>query len=551
MKSFEQFEYEQSLVDEGLRDDISFVGANVRSRFQKGKRAPERKISNKGIPTQEKVKVVGTGGVRQEPQGLKAPSIPTRPGYRPDGSKKTGVAATIERNKERATAYAKSERGKKIGRTVGGALGAARTYKPDGEAVDTGASGMGTQLRHLRGIGAAAMDGAIKGYQNRTKDAKKDGRNISGSKEKGGTTASRGLFGLVGDVVKDRIKKKVGIDSKKTAGGKTITGDVESKYRQGQQERQKQREIDKQRNTPKSETQASKDATRATKNQPTEKSPERIAQDKKVNKALGGDAKGVKAQREIDKQIETARKDTAARDQVKKDFEASYGKGASLKSDEKKPSESESKVKSLVKSAESESKARKKVNDAPPKKGGVEGLMAAMKKQEENEKKKEKKKETKTVKATTVPKKPKEEKPKEQKLKRPNIRSYKGDLEGYKKAQAAYNAQKPENKTKVGNQGRPKKEVKEATGRIAMMRAAKEQGKTIKTRSYSQMKKDEAREAAIKRIQNEQFSHWREEFLWEVDKKYPDKVKEIKPMSGKNTIIINPEDETSKYKRGY
>ena len=50
---------------------------------------------------------------------------------------------------------------------------------------------------------------------------------------------------------------------------------------------------------------------------------------------------------------------------------------------------------------------------------------------------------------------------------------------------------------------------------------------------------------------NEEFSHWREEFLWEVDKKYPDKVKEIKPMTGKNTITINPEDETSKYKRGY
>ena len=50
---------------------------------------------------------------------------------------------------------------------------------------------------------------------------------------------------------------------------------------------------------------------------------------------------------------------------------------------------------------------------------------------------------------------------------------------------------------------------------------------------------------------NESFSHWREEFLWEVDKKYPEKVKEIKPMSGKNTITINPEDESSKYKRGY
>ena len=50
---------------------------------------------------------------------------------------------------------------------------------------------------------------------------------------------------------------------------------------------------------------------------------------------------------------------------------------------------------------------------------------------------------------------------------------------------------------------------------------------------------------------SESFSDWREEFLWEVDKKYPEKVKEIKPMSGKNTITINPEDESSKYKRGY
>ena len=48
-----------------------------------------------------------------------------------------------------------------------------------------------------------------------------------------------------------------------------------------------------------------------------------------------------------------------------------------------------------------------------------------------------------------------------------------------------------------------------------------------------------------------EFSHWREEFLWEVDKKYPEKVKEIKPMTGKNTITINPEDKSAKYKRGY
>ena len=68
--------------------------------------------------------------------------------------------------------------------------------------------------------------------------------------------------------------------------------------------------------------------------------------------------------------------------------------------------------------------------------------------------------------------------------------------------------------------------------------------KTVKKKlnTNTNKKKEEA---------SESFSHWREEFIWETDKKYPDKMKEIKPMSGKNNITINPEDETSKYKRGY
>ena len=66
--------------------------------------------------------------------------------------------------------------------------------------------------------------------------------------------------------------------------------------------------------------------------------------------------------------------------------------------------------------------------------------------------------------------------------------------------------------------------------------------KTVKKKLNTNKKKEEA---------SESFSHWREEFIWETDKKYPEKIKEIKPMSGKNNITINPEDETSKYKRGY
>ena len=74
---------------------------------------------------------------------------------------------------------------------------------------------------------------------------------------------------------------------------------------------------------------------------------------------------------------------------------------------------------------------------------------------------------------------------------------------------------------------------------------------TTTIRNVFQKNKDDKRQAALKKLEKEEFSCWREEFIWETDKKYPDKVKEIKPMTGKNTITINPEDETYKYKRGY
>ena len=545
----------------------------------------------------EKVKVVGTGGVRQEPQGPKAPSIPTRPGRRSDGSKKTGVAATIERNKARAKDFAKSERGQKIGRTVGGALGAARNYRPDAEAVDTGASGMGTQLRQMRGIGAAAIDGAIKGYQNRTKDAKKNDRNVTGVGKQSGRSGSdskpQGLLGLVGGAVKSAIKKKVGIDDKKTEGGQKITGDVQSRYRKGQQERQKQRDQEAERKRPRAQTPASAAATKSPSvtgsDQPTgdvakSRSPEQTAIVKQADNILGKDKP---KQRVIDKQIKIARGDKEVKSQVKREADKlssdelgnarNTPKGKKTLDDifaaarrigdeeDAKTKKFEDDVKRTNVPVKSSSSKVTKTPDTPASKQIVDvsatkvddAKLPSSKKPKQvtgsspNQKALPAKGEsggTKVVKATTVKGTPK-------KLKRPNIRNakYKNNRELYDQDRKAYNAQSAENKTKVGKQGRPKKnkDIKEATNVIKMAKQAKQQGKITKMRSYSQMKKDEAREAAIQRAQNEQFSHWREEFLWEVDKKYPDKVKEIKPMSGKNTIIINPEDESAKYKRGY
>ena len=119
--------------------------------------------------------------------------------------------------------------------------------------------------------------------------------------------------------------------------------------------------------------------------------------------------------------------------------------------------------------------------------------------------------------------------------------------------------------TKASSRVNPNK-MNESTNRIAAQRQMKKElPNQGKMRTVAQMDDDKAKQAALQKNRQKalmyrssdtindsvQYSDWREEFLWEVDKKYPEKVKEIKPMSGKNTITINPEDETSKYKRGY
>ena len=127
-----------------------------------------------------------------------------------------------------------------------------------------------------------------------------------------------------------------------------------------------------------------------------------------------------------------------------------------------------------------------------------------------------------------------------------------------------------ENTTLKQNDPKNKKnketKVNESTNRIAAQRLMKKElPNQGKMRTVDQMDDDKAKQAALQKNRQKglmyrssdtindsvQYSDWREEFLWEVDKKYPEKIKEIKPMSGKNTITINPEDETSKYKRGY
>ena len=141
--------------------------------------------------------------------------------------------------------------------------------------------------------------------------------------------------------------------------------------------------------------------------------------------------------------------------------------------------------------------------------------------------------------------------------KRRNVRSPEFRTNG-KFDQEAYDRAKGRKLTKSGG-GRPRKIVE--ANRIAAEKEIKKQYGSVanaQMRSYAQMQKDKQeqeekkkRKTSVMVTRQESYSHWREEFIWETDKKYPDKVKEIKPMSGKNTITINPEDQTAKYKRGY
>ena len=238
MKSFEQFEYEKSLMDE------SIVGTNVGQRFQRGnttasgysrmmqgkspepnrrqKNLQDKKDLKAGIirdpktgkkrgsanndPKKQTVKSTGTGAKSNVAgKGFQAPNVPTRPGRLSDGTKKSGIQATIDRNTARAKEFAKSNRGKMTGSVVGGALGAARAYKPDKEAVDTGASGMGTQMRQLGGIGKAAMSGAIDGFKKRRAEVAKErggktgttGAKVTGPTDtRPGSTGASSFFGL-------------------------------------------------------------------------------------------------------------------------------------------------------------------------------------------------------------------------------------------------------------------------------------------------------------------------------------------------------------------
>ena len=639
MKSFEQFEYDESLISEIVNVDVSqrFKTTSSARSTTTGARSP-------------------MGG-----KGMQAPSIPTRPGRRSDGSKKSGIQATMDRNRARAADYAQSKRGSRQISAVGGAVKGFAKYRPDKEDATTG-TGLGTNMRALTGRAKSTLAGGISAYQRKKKQQsgvpiKSD--KVTGSGKQTGTTGETGVGSLLGKAVKSIGKRalKIDRDTSKTRGGKTITTTGGQAVDRAAPSK------------PRSQTPSSVARTRSPQvtgsDQPKrERTPEQEAERAKVNKGLGGTKQGKLAQRKIDKQEQQARRNTQVKSEVQSQADklSSDQLGNARNTPEGKKTlddifsaarrigkEEESKTQKLnndvrktnvpVRSSGSKvtqpSSSTGKVTRSSSTPASQQTINVSATRVNDSELPSSKKNQqvkgsspnqkllpsqssgSRTVKATRV--------------KRRNIKNkkyYDTDESGKKTFnQQRYDADKNSVKTKSGG-GRPKSKTLEKgkPARDAKRKQAKDgaintfsnkqlkgvntktmirgkkgnpvanapetnkQSETntqitdktdselnkMKNRGERRAKRNDAKftsgsfdvantqgkfrkkeERKISKrmskpkVTKESFSHWREEFIWETDKKYPDKVKEIKPMSGKNTITINPEDETAKYKRGY
>ena len=602
MKSFSKFQYQNSQqLDEFVGTRMGQLARGAMNAAKNIGRKTNQTLTNRsqqfrqgqtagvGTPNATKYKKGGALVSKRQDQNplrpvqLQQKALPPARAQNNPQVVSTGIRSVMNRNKLKAKKALSSERGQDATRAAVGAIKGATSFKQDKERVDTGAGGMGTALRQMSNVGKAAMQGAL---------ASGKGQKIFGKNKKGDIKSTLG--DRLASKIKRRAQKSVGLTpttpkpAGRTRGGRSITTGMGD---QAVSDRQVKRQEDK--ITSSAARSAPRSAVDPKPRKQTSNVTGKTDQQIKDSKAAKNFYKQPDS-KTTEKQIKTAQNTPTSEPKDDKDYQAN-----------KPPTEKErSYVQDILKNAQQRGqKLGKDVDDMESKlgkgtdiqktnkpqskksltgdsvstyKGGNGGQTIEMKKDADggysavqNAKTKRDNNTGSVVKAANQKNKNQkllppagvdrsttgQTKKVETKLKRPNVRSYKGDEAGYRKAQAAYNAQSPENKTKKGG-GRPPKKTNEEVelseiNAIAIRKRLANAGVQTKARSFAQMQKDKAREQAIKRIANESMSDWREEFIWETDKKSPDKVKEIKPMSGKNTITINPEDETSKYKRGY
>ena len=546
MKSFDKFQYDQTDLQElKIGEKMSSVGNAVRRKVtgtankfktalqrrsntitQKGamgakmRRSPELKRQaierdradaqkpinkNPNLRVGEPIKTNNPTGQSSSVDANKTTAITK---YKEKGIKKfkgkSGIQQVMDRTKKKIKSGAESQTGRAVGRAAAGAAKAIFNYNPDKERTDTGQGGMGTAKRQRSGFLKSAIKGGV--------DAPAERINPKQRKTLGGKLLALG---------KERAQMKVGITpTARTLQGRKLTGGTSRKT-------DRERTDQLAASGAKGESQVTGDTSD-------------FEQKKEKIKSF------VKSAPTLNTQL-TDKSDKEISQTKASDNERSFTSDQSSTTDQKGNRK--------ISSMNPDEKARRGIGGGSTSGSDTEGsggantnntrvtgstpvVTSGNKRPTDVRQGQRNRRRTKKVMAQTTMRRNKDFQ---------NANTVDDSKEKQGKIFSSY--KQPMNLTKIleANRIAAEREIKNQYGSVtnaqmrtpAQMRAAENKKKILQKSQGSVMQNDES------------YSHWREEFIWETDKKYPEKMKEIKPMSGKNTITINPEDETSKYKRGY
>ena len=550
MKSFDKFQYDHTDLHElKIGETMSSVGNTIRRKVtgtankvktalqrrsntitQKGamgakmRRSPELKRQaierdradaqkpinkNPNLRVGEPIKTNNPTGQSSSVDANKTTAITK---YKEKGIKKfkpkSGIQQVMDRTKKKIKRGAESQTGRGVGRAAAGAAKAIFNYNPDKERTDTGQGGMGTAKRQRSGFLKSAIKGGV--------DAPAERINPKQRKTLGGKLLALG---------KERAQTKVGITpTARTLQGRKLTGGTS-------------RKTDRER-TDQLATSAAKGEASVT-----------------------GDTSDIEKKKEERKKFVQSAPTLNTQLTDKSDEDISKTKTPdnirSFTSDQSSTTNQRGERK--ISSMNPDERAKRGIGGGSTSGSDTEGSGGA------NTNNTRSRVTGSSSNVTSGDNRVTDQRQGQRNIKKYNARTRQTTMKNKKEFQNATTSD--DSKEKQGKIFSSYKQPMNLTkileaNRIAAEREIRNQYGSVtnaQMRTPAQMRKDDARKKLLQNRNNnvmqnqnnESYSDWREEFIWETDKKYPEKVKEIKPMSGKNTITINPEDETSKYKRGY
>ena len=568
MKSFERLIYEVTVKSDPKIASDAGEGPNLRDS------AARRKSTDKKLEDVRKKNIVGSA---QKAAEKKRKASKPAQGGKSLRTAVSGIKGVLQRNKEKAQKRIDlgGETGRKVGRAATGAFQSVFDYKPDKERTDTQQGGMGTALRNMTNVGKAALSGAIKAPAQRIEGPKK-------------TIGGRILQNLKG-----RFQDRIGVEKtpRSDVGNKITSGmgdkfatdkqqqDKLKKEAEAARERQKAKTREKftamrQRAKVDADASAARNPVRSQSNQVSRKSPDDL-QTSVVNRRMVSQMRKSSKKESQSGNLATqlTRQSINKANLMRRAGIANSGgrsKGGPRSEVVTNPNARQprtiTKVNANTTNTTNSTSAVGRVMRAnkTPGPGGQMTINTGVRSRRKNplqgtplgamNQQRNRQRAYDTADDSDAGAPMTSGGPANQNLK--DLYRRNNPIKNPQKAPGVItNTQKNLNKNK-----KKEPQMNESMGRIEAERNAKRdlpnQGRM---RTYREIQDDKAKQALLKKKRmtpvisqnNESYSHWREEFIWETDKKYPDKIKEIKPMSGKNTITINPEDETSKYKRGY